>query len=255
MYFRHTIYIVLFTFLSLSVFAQETDSTSIFQQANYAYQNGDFETAVQQYETLKETGSISENATFNLANAYFKKGEIGKSILNYERVLKQNPKNADAIKNLAFVKTNLEQSLDELPELFFITWWKNIVYYFEANIWAWIAVAFAWFALIALAFYFFSKNILFKKTAFSKLVVFTIVAVFSFFVSKINSGAIGAKTEIILTEKQSQAKDAPSENAQNADVFYEGTKLKVLDHIEDFYKTKNADGQIIWVSKKDFEII
>lgn len=255
MYFKQTLHIVFFAFFCLNAFASEIDTNSIFQQANTNYENGDFETAIQQYEELKETGLNSENATFNLANAYFKKGEIGKSILNYERVLKQNPKNTDAINNLAFAKTNLEHELDELPELFFVTWWKNIVYYFDADVWAWIAIAFAWFSLIALAFYFFTKNMIFKKAAFTKLVVFIIIAVFSLFVSKINSGIIGSKTEMILTKKQSQAKDAPSENAKDAEVFYEGTKLEVLDKVDDFYKSKNLDDQIIWVSKEDFEII
>lgn len=243
-----------FSLLSLSTFASG-DPEILFQEGNLAYEEGDFERAKEKYIALNSLGFGSENTSFNLANAYFKTKQIGKSILYYEKVLKQNPKNEDAIKNLAFVKTKLKQDLNELPDLFFVTWWKNLVYLFKADTWAWIAVLFSWFALIALAFYFFSKKTFFKKAAFSKLFLFLFIALFSFLISKINNGSIGAKTEVVLTQNQSQAKDAPSKNAKDINIFYEGTKLEVLDSVDVFFKAKNADKKIIWVLKSDFEII
>lgn len=255
MYFKNILHIVFFSLLSLVAFASGDAHEATFQEGNLAYESGNFEKAIESYEILTQIGFGSENTSFNLANAYFKTKQIGKSILYYEKVLKQNPKNEDAIKNLAFVKTKLEHNLNELPDLFFVTWWKNLVYLFKADTWAWIAIFFAWSALAALAFYFFSKNSWFKKAAFSKVIIFTVFALFSFLIMKINNGSIANKTEMILVSKQSQAKDAPSQKAQDLDLFYEGSKLEVLDSLEGFYKTKNADKQVVWVSKSDFEII
>lgn len=256
MYYRKFLPIVFCSLFALNVFAADTALQEVFKNANIAYENGDFETAIEAYEKLViQTEFGSENTSFNLANAYFKTEQIGKSILYYEKVLKQNPKNQDAIKNLAFVKTKLENSLDELPELFFVSWWKNLVYLFKADTWAWLAVAFAWFALLALGFKYFFKNEWLKKTAGVKVYIFVFIALFSFFIMKINNGSIGGKTEIILTKTESKAKAAPSSNAEDLDLFREGKKLEVLDVSEGFYKTKNDDKEVVWVSKNDFEII
>lgn len=255
MYFKPHLHILIFVLFCGSGFASVGGNEVTFENANLAYENGRFDIAVENYELLIKRGLGSENTKFNLANAYFKTGQIGKSILYYEKVLKQNPQNKDALKNLAFVKTKLEQHLNELPDLFFVVWWKNLVYFFKADTWAWIAVSLAWFAVFALAVYYFSTNRFLKKTASATLFIFVFLAIFSVLLMKINNGSMASKTEVVLTQKQSQAKDAPSENAQNLNLFYEGSKLEVLDSLEGFYKTKNADQETVWVLKADFEKI
>lgn len=254
MYYKKFFNIVLFSFLSLNIFASQ-NPVDDFKIANTLYQEGKFQESISKYNSLIERGFSSENAYFNLANSYAKVDSLGKSILYYEKVLKLNPKNKDAKSNLGFVKSLLKNDLNELPELFFVRWYKNVVYAFDANTWAWITVALAWFSAIAFIFYFFIKSVFLKKTSFFKGIFFIVLALLSLVITNINNGNIGAKTEIILTKTKSISKTAPSANAENSDVFFEGSKFKVLDSIEGFYKIKTLEGNVLWLNQADFEEI
>ena len=68
------------------------------------YQAGDYQEAI---ESLK--GSTSPNGRYNLANAYAQAGDLERAIELYEDVLKHEPDNEDAKKNLELVKAAQQQ--------------------------------------------------------------------------------------------------------------------------------------------------
>ena len=62
-----------------------------FNSACAAYNAGDYDKAIQQYEQLVSESVVSPAVFFNLGNAYYRKGALGPAIANYERVLQLNP--------------------------------------------------------------------------------------------------------------------------------------------------------------------
>ena len=70
--------------------AYASDPDKLWDQANTAYINNDFPTAISLYETILSSGRQSGKLYYNLANAYFKEQEIGRAILNYNRALRLN---------------------------------------------------------------------------------------------------------------------------------------------------------------------
>ena len=80
--------------------AYASDPDKLWDQANTAYINNDFPTAISLYETILSSGRQSGKLYYNLANAYFKEQEIGRAILNYNRALRLNPGNEDIRYNL-----------------------------------------------------------------------------------------------------------------------------------------------------------
>ena len=66
-------------------------TASVWKSAEDAYAMGDFDGAIKNYESLLSSGASSASLFYNLGNAYYRKGIIGKSILNYERALKLDP--------------------------------------------------------------------------------------------------------------------------------------------------------------------
>lgn len=252
--------IVLFVFLAISSFANETSvkdtgASGVFEKANELFQKEQFSEALSAYESLVKKGAKSENLYYNLANTYYKNGELGKSILYYEKTLKINPQNKNSFHNLRLANTKIEDKLEVLPDLFFMSWWKKLKYMFTAKTWAWIAISFAWFSVIAFGFYLFSRNLLFKKAAFSKSIIFGIISLFGILIAGIQSGKIFKTEEIVLINTSSYGKDAPSENAANQILFHEGTKLEVLDQVDGFYKVINSEGLTVWVSADDFLMV
>ena len=75
-----------------------------FNQGNALYNENNFQDAIAMYETA-ETALQNPALLFNLGNAYFKYGRMGKAILNYRRALFFAPRDQDIKNNLQFVRT------------------------------------------------------------------------------------------------------------------------------------------------------
>src|SRR5947208_2873709 len=68
-----------------SALAQSEDVE--FSKANQEYAQGHFKEAISGYEALVRAGQWSANLFYDLGNAYFRTGDFGHAILNYERAL------------------------------------------------------------------------------------------------------------------------------------------------------------------------
>jgi len=68
--------------------------------ANEAYQKGKYEEAKVDYIQLASMHGYSADLFYNLGNAWFKLGDQGRAILNYERALALNPRLEEARSNL-----------------------------------------------------------------------------------------------------------------------------------------------------------
>src|SRR5437773_12557474 len=86
---------------ALSVFAQPDAE---FAKANQAFAQGHFKEAIANYETLIRDGQWSANVFYDLGNAYFRTGDFGRAILNYERALALERHHPEATANLQIAR-------------------------------------------------------------------------------------------------------------------------------------------------------
>src|SRR5438094_1454560 len=90
---------VICTFIAASSFAQ-TD----FDKANQEYAQGHFKAAIDGYEALARSGQWSANVFYDLGNAYFRAGDFGRAILNYERALALERHHPEGTANLQIAR-------------------------------------------------------------------------------------------------------------------------------------------------------
>ena len=84
-------------------FAAETPSIQeLFFEANRAYKEGRYQNAVDDYLQLAKKGYANGNLYYNLGNAYFRSGQLGRAILNYKRAQLLIPRDADLNFNLRY---------------------------------------------------------------------------------------------------------------------------------------------------------
>ena len=101
-----------------------------FQQGNQLYQEGDFAGALEAYQALRQGGFESADLYYNLANAFFKTGDLGRSILNYERALKLRPGDEDIRANLELARSITADEVEPLPRFWLFSvasWWVNLL--------------------------------------------------------------------------------------------------------------------------------
>ncbi|MBI3447784.1 MAG: hypothetical protein HY049_02500 [Acidobacteria bacterium] len=93
--------------------AVETPAREKFAAGNAAYERGAYLEAITLYEELQHAGARSAALEYNLGNALFKAGRLGPAILAYERASRLDPKDADAVANLEYLRT---LTIDRIPE-------------------------------------------------------------------------------------------------------------------------------------------
>ena len=121
---RITIYIVaLITALSVSA---SPISEERWDTGNKAYIEGNYDKAIEEYHAILEGGEYSMKLYYNLANAYFKFGAIGKSILYYNKALRIAPSQEDIRHNLAIAEAQTKDRIAVIPEFFINRWLRTM---------------------------------------------------------------------------------------------------------------------------------
>ncbi|NCG33115.1 MAG: tetratricopeptide repeat protein [Proteobacteria bacterium] len=104
----------------------------LFQQGNQFYQAADWSEAISAYENLLAAGFEGADLYYNLGNAYFKKGELGRSILNWERAAAIQPGEPDLRANLDLAGSLTIDVIEPLPEFWLLgvwSWWLHLIPY------------------------------------------------------------------------------------------------------------------------------
>jgi len=117
--------IILCTLLASGVaYAQDTpqqqaDATvaveALWSTANAAYSEGNFDKAITDYEKILAQDLHSAALYYNLANAYFKKGELGKALLYYNRASRIAPGDEDIRHNQEYAEKMTRIALRRFP--------------------------------------------------------------------------------------------------------------------------------------------
>lgn len=102
-------------FLILSLVATPTLSAddsarAIFNEANALYAQKRYEEAANLYWDLVQDGVESPSLYYNLANAFYKCGKVGRAIQYYEKAKKLLPRDRDVAENLAFGRKQVAEA-------------------------------------------------------------------------------------------------------------------------------------------------
>ena len=82
--------------------AATSGQDDIFQTGIKYYQEGNYDDAIKMFSKIEKSGIESAALYYNLGNAYFKSGDLGRAVLYYHRAKRLGPGDADIINNLKF---------------------------------------------------------------------------------------------------------------------------------------------------------
>ena len=118
-----------------------------FDQANRLYEQGKFADAAAGYQQLIAAGHTSATIYYNLGNACFKAGQLGRSVAAYRRAQELSPRDPNILFNLDFARRQVADSSAPAPNL-----WQRLPGRLTLNEWAVLAAIAFWlcFALLVL---------------------------------------------------------------------------------------------------------
>ncbi len=107
-----------------------------FNEANAAYEKGDFTKAEEIYTLLHNQGYGGAALYYNLGNVAYRKGDRGKAILWYSRAARLMPRDQDVQFNLSLARSHLKD--------FEMMWARKFIYYISVNELAGIVTLLLW---------------------------------------------------------------------------------------------------------------
>ncbi len=249
------IYLALFIIVGLQANGKNILTDTLWQKGNDFYAMGNFESAINNYLTIEKEGFISSELYYNLGNSYYRLGNIGRSVLYYERALKLDPSNKDVKANLTMANTRCIDKIDAVPEFVLVTLVKKIRDSFSSNTWAVVALIFFIIALLGYIFFKQTTSIKGKKLVFITNIVVIFIAIVSFLFSySLYSRASSNDTAVIISGI-GNVKSAPNSTGNSIFVLHSGTKVNVLESIGEWSRIEIRDGRQGWINNSDIEII
>ena len=249
------IIIILSIFFTITGGLAAQDFQNIIDTANSYYSQGNYEQAVELYQQVLESGYEASEIYFNLGNAYFKSNMTTKAIINYERALQLEPSDEDILFNLALSQQYVIDKIEEIPEIFFKSWYRSFIQMFSSNLWAIISLASFVVGLVFFLVYFLVSKIGLKKSGFWLGILLMIISVSSFSFSNKQKEEALSKEIAIITTPSVVVKSSPDESGTDLFVIHEGLKVTVTDNLSEWLEIKLPDGNKGWLKTTDLEII
>lgn len=224
-------------------------------QAELAYTAGEYDAALKIYNSALDMGYESSDLYYNVANCYFRKGELAASILNYERALKLDPSNEDAQHNLEFAQSRTVDKIDSLGTVFLVQWWNGFVNITSANVWAVVSIILFIAVLVGLSLYIFVRKMWVRKLGFSVSIIalfFTIISILSAY-TRYNVET--SKAEAIVFAQTVTIKSSPDSSGNDLFILHEGTKVKIKSTLGDWAEISTSDGNSGWMPLSSIEVI
>ena len=230
-------------------------STERWESGNKAYIEGNYDKAIEEYTAILDGGEYSMKLYYNLANAYFKAGAMGRAILYYNKALRIAPSQEDIRHNLTLAEAQTKDRIAVIPEFFLNRWLRTVRNSMSCT--AWSVLSLVWFGvLLAFAVLFLlASRVRWRKMGFyGALCAFLLfVATTSFAVSSRND--MLSHNEAIVMGTAISIKSSPDRSATDLFVLHEGTKVKVLTEVDEWVEVVIADGKKGWTERKNIEEI
>ncbi len=223
--------------------------------AEKAYQSANYNEAVVLYEQIIGQGKESAALYYNLGNAYYRLGQNGKAILNYERALRLKPGDSDTRENLALAESRTTDRIPAIPQMFISRWYSSIVSLLSPSGWRIVLLCLLAIVSAIVVIFMLSTDYRRRRT----LVIIGGVAVMlllaSIAITISSSVRFVRHNEAIVTQQAVVVKGSPENDSVDKFILHEGTKVHIDEQLSGWYKIRLADGSTGWMAVDDIEVI
>jgi len=231
------------------------NADSVFKEANTAFINNDFNKAVLDYENILDHQYTSAVLYYNLGNSYYKLGLYPKAILYYEKSLLLDPRNENCKFNLAKAKIYNVDKIDEIPQFVIKRWWTSVVTLLSSNVWSILSISFFFLGVLGIMIYFLTIRIGLRRSGFFIGLFLIAISAGTFGLANQSRKLILENNSAIIMSPAVIIKGSPSATGTDLFILHEGTKVFILDELDNWFEIRISDGKQGWMGKADVEII
>lgn len=248
---RQALYIIAF----LLSFFGTAQNEAIFNTATEAYNKGDYQKAIDSYLEILENGQHSAELYYNLGNAYYKLNQIAPSIYNYEKALLLSPNDNEIKNNLAYAQNMTLDAIETMPETGLAKIYSAITGIMTFDQWSYTAVVFMiLFVLLYIAFYYFNSTTR-KRIAFIGSFVCLFVSIGAVVFAFIQYNDFNSDQPAIVFDSEVRINAEPNKRSEHIFILHEGTKVNVVEELNEWKKIRLVDGKTGWVTSESIKLL
>jgi hypothetical protein len=245
------------TLLWIAVLAGPTPARAdtpeeIFERGNRAYDAGRYEEAAEAYRTVLRYQVEDARVEYNLGNAEFRRGNLGRAILHYERARRLDPTDPDVRANLDYARS---QRLDRVPPperpavvAWLIRWQDRI----GADRLAWAALGLVWAGCGVLVWGLSVPGRWRARQGWSLAALVTLLALVGASWYGTVERQAGDSTAVVVA-RLVEVLAGPGENNATLATIHEGLDVEVWAEREEWLQVRLPNGVSGWVSRHSVE--
>jgi tetratricopeptide (TPR) repeat protein len=237
---KNLIYIFLLT--TQVFFAQKG-----FENGNALYQKGKYQEAIKAYETELSSNKQSAELYFNIGNCYYKLNKVAPSIYNYEKALLLNPDDVEIQNNLKFAQKLQIDDIKTVEKVGFNKVIQDFTNTFHYNTWGGITVGLAILFLLFFIGYYFSQITVSKRLFFLGMFVVMLLLLVSVSSAIFEKNQFNNDQPAIVFSEVISVKSEPKVGAADAFMLHEGTKVYIMETLDNWNKIQLTDGNEGWI--------
>ncbi|MCX6892151.1 MAG: tetratricopeptide repeat protein [Verrucomicrobiota bacterium] len=216
-------------------------SGSAFESANKLYEEGKYSEAATAYARLLQTGETSPALYFNLGNAFFKSGQIGRAIAAFRLAAQIAPRDPDVRANLQFARNQVQGPSLSTGR------WQRWLGRLTLNEWTLLAAGAAWLWLLLLA----ARQ--WRPGLRSALRGYAITAAIAAGLLCCCAAAALYETRLtrmaIVIAADAEVRHGPLAESQTAFTAHDGAELQVLDQKDEWLQVSAGPRRMGWLRR------
>lgn len=231
------------------------DPKILFQQANQAYQDQDFEKAAGIYQQIISQGYESRDVYYNLGNCYYRLNLVGQSVLYYEKALKLDPHDADIRYNLELANLKVIDRIEIPPRLFLFEFWDNLKNFYSLAQLTWLFTLLFAITIMLIILWLFVKQDRLRRWLLSLAAVAGFLTIFWSYILIIQSQSFTRQRQAVILVSSVTIRSAPDDSSTDVFILHEGVKVHLDELRAEWVKISLADGKSGWLRTENLAII
>ena len=246
----HRFFLLLF-FIGIPLFAVEEEISQHYKSGMDAYKKGQYDLAIQEFESILSNNWDSPELYYNLGNAFFRSGNTAGAVWAFESCLNLSPTHSDAKYNLKLANLKVIDRMDLPDPPLYLQWYLGLKEQFTPT--TWINITLFIFFLFSLSV---TVNRLFLFSLVQNLrgVILTIffMSLFLTFHSIWTDNSLNLG---VIYSLKAEVRSEPNTFSTRLFEVHEGLKVSINQLENDWVEIELLDGKTGWITENQIRLI
>ena len=239
--------------LSIQPIVHGETPASLYQRGVEAFRQENWELAISSWQEIERQGNVSGELYYNLGNAYYRMGAVGRSIAYYERARKLLPRDSDIRQNLELARMATVDRVERPVRLMVWDWVDKVRDGLSLSEIARIVISLSLLTAASLAWWRFSP-LHTRRVARMLTIVFAGLLVVSGAWLSWRS-VLDSRQHAVVVEAKVDVFSAPDTSAKQVFTLHEGTTVRERQEVSGWIQIVLTDGRSGWLRAETLESI